>query len=335
MARACRGLARRLRARTSCDPGAEYSRPAHHRIVGGAAVHHRGGAGLVERQSIQRHRLHRDRHHTGDNCGAVAGHFDRIGGAVGGSGGRMLLRVRMGLPTLLVRDVDAVLVRRTARPASLPNAGDVRWTLAHHTKLQFRTLDHHRVCRRRDLWRDWGVCARSHHRLGVDRRSRHAGMERVEWRPARRSSFSHARSEDHMKSQFSRFARGAFFAVGIAAAGYASLVAWNRWRYGSPPPLAFDPALDRFIPSPEVAEHHEIAVAAPAEVVLAAAKALQALDLPLVSTIIKLRELALGGEPDRRLHPQGLLDQMVSIGWVVLAEIPGREIVLGAVTKPW
>ena len=138
-----------------------------------------------------------------------------------------------------------------------------------------------------------------------------------------------------MKSQFSRFARGAFFGVGVAAAGYASLVAWNRWRYGSPPPLAFDPALDRFIPSPEVAEHHEIAVAAPAEVVLAAAKALQALDLPLVSTIIKLRGLALGGEPDRRPHPQGLLDQMVSIGWVVLAEIPGREIVLGAVTKPW
>lgn len=137
-----------------------------------------------------------------------------------------------------------------------------------------------------------------------------------------------------MNHRFSRLARGAMLGVG-AAAGYASVVAWNRWRYGSPASLPSDPVLDRFIPSPEVAEHHEIAVAAPAAVVLAAAKELQALDLPLVRTIIKLRELALGGEPDRREHPQGLLDQMRSIGWVVLAEIAGREIVLGAVTQPW
>jgi hypothetical protein len=138
-----------------------------------------------------------------------------------------------------------------------------------------------------------------------------------------------------MNTRCSRLARGAMLGIGAAAAGYASLVAWNRWRYGSPASLPSDPVLDRFIPSPEVAAHHEIAVAAPAAVVLAAAKQMQALDLPLVSTIIKLRELALGGEPDRRQHPQGLLDQMVSIGWVVLAEIAGREIVLGAVTQPW
>lgn len=138
-----------------------------------------------------------------------------------------------------------------------------------------------------------------------------------------------------MTRRFSRLAGGALLGVGAATAGYAALVARNRWRYGSPAALPTDPVLDRFIPSPEVAEHHEIAVAAPAAVVLAAAKEMQALDLPLVSTIIKLRELALGGEPDRRQHPQGLLDQMVSIGWVILADITGREVVLGAVTRPW
>ena len=138
-----------------------------------------------------------------------------------------------------------------------------------------------------------------------------------------------------MTTRCSRLARGAMLGIGTAVAGYASQVAWNRWRYGSPASLPSDPVLDRFIPSPEVAEHHEITIAAPAGVVLAAAKETQALDLPLVRTIIKLRELALGGEPDRRQHPQGLLDQMVSIGWVVLAEIAGREIVLGAVTQPW
>lgn len=138
-----------------------------------------------------------------------------------------------------------------------------------------------------------------------------------------------------MNAGFSRLARGAMLGVGAAVAGYGSLVAWNRWRYGAPAAPPFDPLLDRFIPSPEVAAHHEIGVAAPAAVVLTAAKEMRALELPLVSTIIKLRELALGGEPDRREHPPGLLAQMMSIGWVVLAETAGREVVLGAVTRPW
>ena len=29
------------------------------------------------------------------------------------------------------------------------------------------------------------------------------------------------------------------------------------------------------------------------------------------------------------------LTRMRSIGWGVLAEVPGREIVMGAVTRPW
>ena len=55
----------------------------------------------------------------------------------------------------------------------------------------------------------------------------------------------------------------------------------------------------------------------------------------MIRAIIKARELALGGEPDARPHPATLLEQMQSIGWVVLAERPGREIVLGSVTRPW
>ena len=52
----------------------------------------------------------------------------------------------------------------------------------------------------------------------------------------------------------------------------------------------------------------------------------------MIRAIVKARELALGGEADRREHPSALLDQMLSIGWVVLAERPGRELVLGAAT---
>jgi hypothetical protein len=124
----------------------------------------------------------------------------------------------------------------------------------------------------------------------------------------------------------------------IAAAGYAALVVFNRAKYGKAKGFAErgkDSLLDRFIPEPEVAEHHHIDVNAPADIVMATAKDMEFLESPVIRAIVKVRELALGGAPDDREHPTALLDQMLSIGWVVLAEQPGREIVLGAVTQPW
>ena len=35
------------------------------------------------------------------------------------------------------------------------------------------------------------------------------------------------------------------------------------------------------------------------------------------------------------MRPQGLLALTQSIGWRVLADAPGREVVVGAVTQPW
>ena len=137
---------------------------------------------------------------------------------------------------------------------------------------------------------------------------------------------------------FRTVVRGLAATAAAAAAGYATLVVFNRLHYGSAAVAASagnDPLLDRFIPDPEVVEHHDIAIAAPAEVVLEAAKELEMMESPIIRAVIRMRELALGGEPDRRLHPAGLLEQMQSIGWVVLAETAGREIVLGSVTQPW
>jgi hypothetical protein len=132
-------------------------------------------------------------------------------------------------------------------------------------------------------------------------------------------------------------ARGTLVAAGLAAAGYAALVVINRAKYGKAraPDLPGGSLLDRFIPSPEVVEHHRIAINAPADVVMATAKQMELLTSPMIRAIIKARELALGGEPDTRRHPQALLEQMQSIGWVVLAEDGYREIVLGSVTQPW
>jgi hypothetical protein len=43
----------------------------------------------------------------------------------------------------------------------------------------------------------------------------------------------------------------------------------------------------------------------------------------------------LGSEPDTTARPRGLLAWAKSLGWGVLAEAPGREVVMGAVTQPW
>ena len=133
---------------------------------------------------------------------------------------------------------------------------------------------------------------------------------------------------------------GAGLVVGgaVAAAGYAALVVLNRARYGDAKEradAAKDSVLDRFIPDPEVSYRHHIEIQAPVHTVMAAAKSLELMTSPVIRAIFKARELALGGDPDTRPHPTTLYDQMCSIGWVVLSEQAGREIVFGAVTQPW
>ena len=124
--------------------------------------------------------------------------------------------------------------------------------------------------------------------------------------------------------------------VGLAALGYAGLVAYHHTRYGRAAQSNDDSLLlDRFIPSPEVVEHHRVHIAAPPDVVLTTARGLEFLSSRLVRGIFKARELVLGSEPDERRLPTALVPYMQSIGWVVLAERADREIVLGAVTRPW
>jgi hypothetical protein len=132
--------------------------------------------------------------------------------------------------------------------------------------------------------------------------------------------------------------RAAGTAAILAGAAYGGLVLYNRWQYGrakASAPAGKDSLLDRFIPEPEVVEHHRIAIDAPADIVLSTAKDMHMLDSPIIRAIFKMRELVLGGQADERDHPSELLAQMQSIGWVVLAEKAGREIVFGAVTQPW
>jgi hypothetical protein len=57
-------------------------------------------------------------------------------------------------------------------------------------------------------------------------------------------------------------------------------------------------------------------------------------DSPIIRGIIKTRALFLGGiaAPTRE---HSLVAQCKEIGWGVLSEVPGQELVMGAVTQPW
>jgi hypothetical protein len=127
-------------------------------------------------------------------------------------------------------------------------------------------------------------------------------------------------------------------ALGIAAGTYATWVGLTWLQYGQPEPANVDNAdalLDQFIPVYDVAERHHIQVAAPADVTFAAACEQDLMALPVVRAIFKARELLLGSVPAAVPRPRGLLALTKSIGWGVLAEVPGREVVMGAVTQPW
>ena len=129
-------------------------------------------------------------------------------------------------------------------------------------------------------------------------------------------------------------------ASGLSAvsAGYAVLAAISWYRFGRPTkPIDAerDTLLDRFMPVYQVVDRHHIRVAAPAGVTLAAAREQQLLETPLVRAIFKMRQFAMGATRDARKHPAGLLEVTRELGWGMLAERPDREIVMGAVTRPW
>ena len=124
----------------------------------------------------------------------------------------------------------------------------------------------------------------------------------------------------------------------LGAGAYAAHTVWTWAQFGRPVPpsdVERDESLDRFLPTYDVVERHHIHVDAPAAVTIEAARTLDLLDGPIVRAIFKGRELIMGAANGGTRQPRGLLDEVLSLGWVVLAEVPGREIVVGAVTKPW
>jgi hypothetical protein len=130
------------------------------------------------------------------------------------------------------------------------------------------------------------------------------------------------------------FAAGA----GLATAVYATRAAFTWLQYGHPPSPDMDETdrlLDEFIPAYEVVERHHVRVAAPAAIALAAACDMDLAQSAIIRGIFKGRGVILGAQPDKVRSPRTLLAWARELGWAVLAEIPDREVVLGAITRPW
>ena len=96
-----------------------------------------------------------------------------------------------------------------------------------------------------------------------------------------------------------------------------------------------DPLLDRFMPTYEIREVHQTRVVAPAEVTYDVARGLDLRRSGIVKAIFAGRELLMGSEPSERQGASGFLAEILALGWRVLADEPGRELILGAVTQPW
>jgi hypothetical protein len=125
-------------------------------------------------------------------------------------------------------------------------------------------------------------------------------------------------------------------AVAVGAFGARYATAWLRYgRVPTPTADERDDLLDRFMPRYDVVERHHVLVNAPADVTLAAAREQDLFDMPLARALFRAREILLRAAPADRPQPRELLAAAQALGWGVLAEEPGREIVVGAITKPW
>jgi hypothetical protein len=130
---------------------------------------------------------------------------------------------------------------------------------------------------------------------------------------------------------------GTAMGAGLAAwAGYAALT-WARYGKGNPDRRLEDDLLDRFMPDPEVDEYHGLEVEAPAEVTFEAAKRMDLQAALPIKAIFFLRAIPsmLRGEAFRPQGSPGIIEETLGLGFGILAEVPGREIVIGTYCQPW
>jgi hypothetical protein len=173
--------------------------------------------------------------------------------------------------------------------------------------------------------------------LAKERSQMVSSLLRIEYRvgyPRHSESFRDVKRGRTVQGMKARYLCGG---LGLAVAGYAVYAACAWLRYGRPRPAdprERDVLLDQFLPDYEVAERHHVRVRASAAATLSAASQLDLRGSSLVRAIFDARARILGAQTTTR-QTQGLLAEVQALGWRILAEVPGREIVVGAITQPW
>lgn len=96
--------------------------------------------------------------------------------------------------------------------------------------------------------------------------------------------------------------------------------------------------IEKYLPGFDVRDYHELAVQGEPERAYAALRSVDFNRSSLVRVLFAVRNL-----PSRLLShgvkpaPQlaSFLETAVALGWVIFEELPGRELVAGAITQPW
>lgn len=133
--------------------------------------------------------------------------------------------------------------------------------------------------------------------------------------------------------------------AGITLAAYGAYTGFIWLRYGSARPSSrdeVDAILDQFMPSYDVAIRNDIQVDAPAAITQRAATGLDIQRLTVAGALFTARARLLGGTRDTQNQEEAeterlsaLLPWMESLGWIVLATVPDREVIVGTITRPW
>jgi hypothetical protein len=93
--------------------------------------------------------------------------------------------------------------------------------------------------------------------------------------------------------------------------------------------------IDRFLPDYDEVEHHEVDVDAPVDVSYRAVRNFNLARSPIVLLLLLVRGLPRLITGGGAAVTEARLDQLIKSGFVVLAEEPGHELVLGVVGKFW
>lgn len=96
--------------------------------------------------------------------------------------------------------------------------------------------------------------------------------------------------------------------------------------------------LDRYLPDFDVRDRHEGVVEAGRERAYAALRGLDLERSRVVRCLFFVRTLPeriAGRGRERGGRPRSFLDSALEQGWRILEEEPGRQLVMGAVTRPW